>query len=91
MKRIVLILLVIFLSSCSYDMMHTQYEYMSISSNSLFVIGGKAYTSYGGNLPITIYNPNNYEITITVGSESMKINPLSSITIQTLTQSDNVL
>ena len=91
MKRIALILLVILLSSCSYDMMYTQYEYMSISSNSLFVIGGKAYTSYGGNLPITVYNPNNYEITITIGKESMKIAPLSSITIQTLTQSDNVL
>ena len=91
MKRIALILLVILLSSCSYDMMYTQYEYMSISSNSLFVIGGKAYTSYGGNLPITIYNPNNYEITIKIRDKNMKIEPLSSITIQTLTQSDNVL
>jgi hypothetical protein len=82
MKRIVLILLVIFLSSCSYDMMHTQYEYMSISSNSLFVIGGKAYTSYGGNLPITIYNPNNYAITVTADGTDYIIAPLGTLELK---------
>ena len=89
MKKYVLIVLICLITlSCNLNSPPPVFERTLVTSQNLFVVKGKAYTSFGGELPITLYNPNNYEITITVGSESMKINPLSSITIQTLTQSD---
>ena len=90
MKKIAIILIVIIaLASCHMNPPPPDIEYSVVRSDSIFAINGKAYTIYYTTRDIiTLYNPNNYEITITVGSESMKINPLSSITIQTLTQSD---
>ena len=88
MKKYVLIVLICLTTlSCNLNSPPV-FERTLITSQNLFVVKGKAYTSFGGELPITLYNPNNYEITITIGKESMKIAPLSSITIQTLTQSD---
>ena len=93
MKKIILLLFIILFISCdiNFDIPQTQSvstTVIQIESANIFAIKGALYVSVRKTLPITIYNPNNYEITITIGKESMKINPLSSITIQTLTQSD---
>lgn len=83
MKKLALILILItILASCEYDTMHLQYEYASVHSTSLFVVNGKAYTSYGGNLPIAIYNPNNYAITVTADGIDYVIAPLATLELK---------
>ncbi len=98
MRKIILITLTIIiltLSSCEYVLMAipgalevNDDKWVQITSENLFICHDEICVHCKAYLPVAVYNPNNYEITITIGKESMKINPLSSITIQTLTQSD---
>lgn len=88
MKKIVIlfcILMALFVS-CSYDIYpEIAYEH-TFESKYLFVVKNHAVTKITSRIPITIYNPNDYEINIIIDNKkNIIIQPISLIRLQTLT------
>lgn len=84
MKRILVltILIIWLLASCAYDHYPPEQRPVSITSESVFVVNGKAYTLYANRIPITIYNPNNYAITVTADGIDYVIAPLATLELK---------
>ena len=82
MKKIILCLLVLSLVSCSYDYDPWFCGVVAISSESVFSIDNELYLSTSSYLPVTIYNPNNYEITVYCEDIEYAIPPYSTFTIR---------
>lgn len=82
MKKIILCLLVLSLVSCSYDYDPWFCGVVAISSESVFSIDNELYLSTSSYLPVTIYNPNNYEITVTADGTDYTIAPLATLELK---------
>ncbi len=78
MKKIILCLLLLSLVSCSYDYDPWFRGVVAISSESVFSIDNELYLSTSSYLPVTIYNPNNYAITVTADGTDYTIAPLET-------------
>jgi len=67
MKKVLIILFIFICLSCEFD---THYLYepqpVNIVSKDVFSINGIVYNSTAKYLPFTIYNPNDYNIIITI-------------------------
>ena len=86
MKKIIAsIFLVLMLTSCGmlYDGLpnYVDYDHAIVESDSLFVYEGSVRTSTQINLPATLYNPNNYEITVRCAEVDYPIQAHKDITL----------
>ena len=69
--KLAILVLILVSTSClmSYDY-RSQGTYVGISSDNIFSIGGSLYIQTYKYLPVTIYNPNNYTITVMINKEA---------------------
>lgn len=87
MRTIITILLTImllFVTGCEFRYDVPEYTRPSpvsvhIESGSIFSVNGNLYLSTTQYLPVTIYNPNNYAITVTADGTDYTIAPLETL------------
>jgi len=85
MKKVLLVLITVFcllLTGCPYGYdVFPPVEKVYVTSADLFYVNEKATTEEILSIPVTIYNPNNYEIVVCVDSVEYLIETHSSIEI----------
>jgi len=84
MKKIIIILAVFVFLGCNlgYDYDPWFCGVVAISSESVFSIDNELYLSTSSYLPVTIYNPNNYAITVTADGIDYVIAPLATLELK---------
>ena len=82
MKQVFIILFILLFIGCSYDYDPWFRGVVAISSESVFSIDNELYLSTSSYLPVTIYNPNNYTITVTADGIDYVIAPLATLELK---------
>lgn len=82
MKKLIIFLLLLTIVSCSYDYDPWYQGSVTIESESVFSVNGKLYLYTTEFIPTTIYNPNNYEITVNCDGTDLTISSHDSLTIR---------
>ena len=84
MKKLFVILFIYVCLSCEFDV-HYLYEPqpVNIISNNIFSINGKVFNEIDLYIPFTVYNPNKYDINITIDEIEYIINSHEELTINT--------
>ena len=81
-KMLTTFLFAILLVSCDFDIHEHEQPKHLVTSEHVFVIDGSAVVTAFILLPITIYNPNNYPITVTADKIDYLIAPLGTLELQ---------
>jgi len=83
MKKIIITTILFLLVSCAYDYDPWVDDAVKVTSDSIFSIGGELMLSATCYPPVTVYNPNVYEITILCNETEYEIQGYEEITIET--------
>jgi len=91
---ILLAIILLFVTGCEfrYDVPeYTGSHPMSvyIQSDSVFSVSGNLYLATMQDLPVTIYNPNNYAITVTADGTDYTIAPLETLDLKEKVSKDS--
>ena len=81
-KILITFLFAILLVSCDFDIHEHEPPKSVITSEHVFVINDSAVVTAFILLPITIYNPNNYAITVTSDGIDYVIAPLATLELK---------
>jgi len=86
LKIFLIVILLLFMMSCYLINDNEIYDYIpkvEISSINIFSINGNVYSSTLKYMPFAVYNPNEYDINITIDEIEYTINAHESLTINT--------
>jgi len=86
LKIFLIVILLLFMMSCYLINDNEIYDYVpkvKISSENMFSINGNVYSSTLKYMPFAVYNPNEYDINITIDEIEYTINAHESLTINT--------
>jgi len=83
MKKLVVILFMCMCLSCVFDAYHlNEPQPLRIISEDIFSINGKVFNEINLYIPFTIYNPNKYDITISIDEIAYLILSYDSLLIE---------